>query len=288
MIVALDEAYHIASDLPDSTLQVVEYHETGRPGRPRIEFEPSFLSFALELRGPTDIARVFRCSPRTIRRRALELGLLRAGQEPFRVIESDGTAVRFHNGPQKRTRLSDISDDDLDTVISTILRDFPDFGRRMIDGRLRSQGLLVPRSRIRASFQRVRGRVSSFIRHRIVRREYRVAGVNSLWHHDGQHGEALAKYYDVVLQSILQGLAKYKLYVHGFIDGKTRYVTGLRVHNNNRASTIAVLFHEARSIHGTPRRLRGDHGTENIEVAEWVDVHNGLGSYLWGPYVIIF
>jgi transposase InsO family protein len=82
-----------------------------------------------------------------------------------------------------------------------------------------------------------------------------------------------------------EGLVKYKFVVHGFIDGKTRFITGLRVHDNNRASTVARLFHEARALHGTPRRVRGDHGTENMRVAEWVDENHGLGSYLWGPQV---
>jgi len=288
MIVALDEACHFASDLSDSALSVMEYCATGGAGRPRIEFDPTFLSFAVELRGPTDIANVFGCSARTVRRRALELNLLHPGRAPFSVaVGHGGATLRVHNGPQMHTRLSNISDDDLDAMISIILRDFPRFGRRMIDGRLRSQGIRVPRSRIRSSYVRIRGHIPSFVREPIARREYCVAGVNSLWHHDGQHGMKYCQCSPKVYISH-PGLVKYKIYVHGFIDGKTRYVTGVRAHNNNQASTVVKLFHEARSVHGTPRRVRGDHGTENIEVAEWVDCNNGLGSYLWGPYVIAF
>ena len=79
----------------------------------------------------------------------------------------------------------------MDVAISRILRDFPRLGRHMIDGRLRSQGIRVPRSRIRASRIRIRGRIPSFARQPLARREYHVAGVNSLWHHDGQHGERI-------------------------------------------------------------------------------------------------
>lgn len=57
------------------------------------------------------------------------------------------------------------------------------------------------------------------------------------------------------------------------------------MHNNNRAGTVLRLFHKARMVHGTPRRVRGDHGTENISVARWVDDHCGAGSYIWGRYV---
>src|ERR1700722_7192288 len=190
MVVALDGAYHFSSDSRDSTVSVMEYSGAGGAGRPRIEFDPTFLSFALEGRGPTDIAHVFGCSARTVRRRALELNILNPGQAPFSVVAgNNGDAVRIHNGPQRRTRISDISDNDLDAAISRILRDFPRFGRRLIDGRLLAQALRVPRSRIRSSYIRIRGHIPSFGRQPIARREYHVAGVNSLWHHDGQHGE---------------------------------------------------------------------------------------------------
>ena len=77
------------------------------------------------------------------------------------------------------------------------------------------------------------------------------------------------------------GLIRYKLVTHLFIDGKSRFITGARTHNNNRADTVLTLFHDARQ-HGNPRRVRGDHGTENMKVAEWMDTHFGVGSYIWG------
>lgn len=282
MLEALDSASQLASDPPDSTWTPVG-HGTGKMGRPLIEFDPIFLSFALQVRGPTDIAATFGCSARTVRRRALQYGILPHGDAPFENrIEDDGTITQVYQGPPRHTRLSNISDDELDVKIRTILRDFPKYGRRMIDGRLRSLSIRVPRERIRQSYQRVFGPPPSFIRQPIARRKYSVAGVNSLWHHDGQHG----KYFILICvfdSPVSRVLIKEKLVVHAFIDGKTRFVTGIRVHNNNRASTVVKLFHEARHRHGTPRRVRGDHGTENIRVAKWVDEHKGPGSYLWGP-----
>lgn len=42
-------------------------------------------------------------------------------------------------------------------------------------------------------------------------------------------------------------------------------------------------------MYGIPSRLRGDHGTENISVATWMEENRGIrrGSYIWGRYVII-
>jgi hypothetical protein len=66
-----------------------------------------------------------------------------------------------------------------------------------------------------------------------------------------------------------------------FVDGYSRFIVGARAHNNNRAMTVLDLFLEA-SQHGVPRRVRGDHGVENVELARWMDVHRGLGSYIFG------
>lgn len=72
--------------------------------------------------------------------------------------------------------------------------------------------------------------------------------------------------------------------IHGFIDGKTRFVVGLRAHSNNRARTVLKLFLDSMAVHGRPSRLRGDHGTENVLSAAWMEEHQGpnRGSYIWG------
>jgi hypothetical protein len=188
MVAALNRACQLASDLPDPSLSLASRHYAGTPGRPRFEFDPHFLEFALEVRGPKEIAEVFGCSPRTVRRRALEHQLLQHGQTPFQdVLQNDGTVVHVRHGVIRHTRMSDISDQQLDNVVRQILRDFPDFGRRMIDGRLRAQGVRVSRARIIASYGRVHGPPAAFSRRRITRRPYWVGGVNSIWHHDGHH-----------------------------------------------------------------------------------------------------
>lgn len=72
--------------------------------------------------------------------------------------------------------------------------------------------------------------------------------------------------------------------MHGFIDGLSRLVTGLRASNNNRAETVLWLFEDAVETHGLPSRLRGDHGTENVLVAQAMISARGShrASYIWG------
>jgi hypothetical protein len=47
---------------------------------------------------------------------------------------------------------------------------------------------------------------------------------------------------------------------------------------------VADLFHSARQVHGTPSRVRGDHGVENLDVAAFMESNYGIerGSYIWG------
>ncbi|KAJ8074675.1 hypothetical protein PM082_022253 [Marasmius tenuissimus] len=146
--------------------------------------------------------------------------------------------------------MTDISDSDLDEALHNIITAFPSFGRRLIQGQLKFMGIHVPR--------------------RITRRIYTVPGPNSLWHHDGQHG-----------------LIKYKIVIHAFIDGFSRFVTGIHAHNNNRADTVLDLFVDAVNVHGCPSRARGDHGTENVMVAEFMETAKGQGrsSYIFGKSV---
>lgn len=71
---------------------------------------------------------------------------------------------------------------------------------------------------------------------------------------------------------------------HAFIDGKSRLVTGVRVSNNNRADTVLDVFTVAVRRHGWPSRMRGDHGVENLQVAQKMEDVKGVGrgSYIWG------
>src|ERR1700761_6249124 len=79
-------------------------------------------------------------------------------------------------------------------------------------------------------------------------------------------------------------LIRWKIVIHCFIDGFSRLVTGVHAVGNNRAETVLHLFMHVIANHGLPSRVRGDHGTENLRVAEYMEVARGVGrgSYIWG------
>lgn len=190
MIHALATATIQSDDPPPRQAITVTHQEaTGRRGRPRIEIDYDFLSFGLQLRGPTGLAPVAGVAPRTIRRRALDYALV----EPAAPVYTEsldavtGDIIRIYmsstSGP-----VSAITDDELDQLMHHILEIFPTFGRRMIAGHLRQLGHRVPTLRIRESYNRVHGPPVSYSNTATGRQPYRVAGPNSLSHHDGQHG----------------------------------------------------------------------------------------------------
>ena len=87
------------------------------------------------------------------------------------------------------------------------------------------------------------------------------------------------------ITEFLPGLIRYGIVIHGFIDGYSRLITGLRASNNNRGETVLSLFLDAAHDYGVPNRLRGDHGVENLQVAAWMEVNVGMEGgrpYIWG------
>lgn len=188
MIRDLDEGCTRSLDpLPEGESLLVSYTTHAGPGRPRIDFDPDILACALELRGTHQLAGVLECSSRTIRRRALELGLRPPGRPVFTVQETaDGEVARVYQPPARQ--FSQISHDDLVGIVSEALVIFPYFGNKLMDGYLKSLGYHIPRDAIRSALQEVRGAPAVFGARPIHRVKYRVPGPNSLWHHDGQHG----------------------------------------------------------------------------------------------------
>lgn len=176
-------------DPPEApTPQVAWLSYSTRRGRPRVVIDPRWLAMALELRGPGGIAPTISTSSKTVRRRALELGLVQPGEPVIQnITQPDGSVERVHTSTS--APVSTLSDDDLDAMIYSVLEIFPTFGRRMINGYLRSQGHRVPMDRIRSSYLRVHGAPGAFGDRQIARKEYKVPGPLSLAHMDGQHGE---------------------------------------------------------------------------------------------------
>lgn len=168
---------------------------------------------------------------------------------------------------------SSISNAELDTLVEEITQLHPRCGEKTICGRLRSNGIRIQRQRIRDSLHRVDpSGIQQRKRHVLHRRIYRVKSANALWHLDGYHK-----------------LIRWKMVIHGAIDGYSRLITFLRVSNNNRADTVLSAFISATEIHGLPSRIRTDKGGENVHVAQYMLMHPdrgpGRGSVISGRSV---
>ena len=169
----------------------------------------------------------------------------------------------------RRTKFCNLSDEELDATICEIKAEHPHVGEVMLNGHLRARNIVVQRRRLRDSVQRVDGAgVESRRTTTIQRRVYTVPCPNYIWHIDGNHK-----------------LIRWKLVVHGAMDGYSRMLTFLQYSNNNRAETVMNHFSSAISKHGRPLHIRTDHGGENVQVWEDMSMHRGEHSVLTGSSV---
>lgn len=118
---------------------------------------------------------------------------------------------------------ANLTDSQVDDMLRNVLKDFPASGEVMLAGHLKASGIILKRQRLRHSIHRIRG--FQLVAARIQRRVYNVPGPNYLWHADGNHK-----------------LIRYRLVIHGAIDGFSRLVTFLKCSDNNRADTVHELF----------------------------------------------
>ena len=105
----------------------------------------------------TEVAKLFGISRMTLYSRRVELGLIE--------------------------NYSCISDGDLAEAVSSIKRNMPNVGERMVQGILHSHGVRIQRWRIRDAIHEV-DPINTPLRWkpRIQRRPYSVGGSNALWH----------------------------------------------------------------------------------------------------------
>ena len=113
--------------------------------------------------------------------------------------------MKSHSIERKYAQLSNT---ELDGVITQFKSKHPESGLRYAMGFLRQRGLRVQYSRVKLSLRRV-DRLGQVLRDRRVkrRRRYHVKRPNALWHIDGHHK-----------------LIRWGIVIHGFIDGFCRTV----------------------------------------------------------------
>ena len=164
---------------------------------------------------------------------------------------------------------SNIPGTDLDNLVRDELNAFPQTGKTNVMAGLRQRAIDVQRWRVREAIVRL-----DPINHanrwgqRIVRRPYSVPHPNFLWHMDSN-----------------LKLRHWRMCIHGCIDGFSRCIIYLDVHNNNRASTVLTSFQRSTNEWGVPSRVRADNGGENVAVRDFMVFFRGenRGSFLTGP-----
>lgn len=220
----------------------------GAPGRPNYLISCDQLKFLLNLQFTVpEIGHLLGVSPRTIARRLASFNL------------------------SVRSRYNHISDNQLDTLIATEQCQHPTYGYRMMRSFLSTRGIHIQEWRIRQSMRRVDPLGVAYRWARSIhRRRYKVPCPNSLWHIDSYHA-----------------LIRWKLIIHGGVDGFSRLIVYLKCSQNNRSETVLGSFLHACSTLGVPSRVRSDRGGENVLVALFMVMYRGVsrGSHITGTSV---
>ena len=155
-------------DLLDTNISFhAELVPTGRRVRPRFLISIEQLEFLLDMRFTSgEIALMFGVSESTVKRR---------------IREYDSFV---------RKRYSDISEENLDSIVGQLMIQFPNCGYKRMTGLLLDAGHRIQQQRIRDCMRRVNPE-GVFLRalelQAVRQRKYQVSGPLALWHVDGNH-----------------------------------------------------------------------------------------------------
>ena len=157
----------LSSHSPNSSAHVAEKLFTGNRGKPKYVVPQEQVEFLIEGHfSVPEISKLLGVSPRTVERRMSEYELSIQGSY-------DG-----------------MNDNELDDIVTRILKDFPNTGYKRMTGLLLARGIRLQQSRIRSAMQRVNpeGYVLRSLELNVLhRRKYQVYGPLALWHIDGNH-----------------------------------------------------------------------------------------------------
>ncbi|KAF7326242.1 Integrase catalytic domain-containing protein [Mycena kentingensis (nom. inval.)] len=231
---------------PPPVRTAIQTEHTGRRGRPRYQLDLPRIHQLHDLGASyDDIAKAMGVGRATIYNHFAEAGV-----------------------PTARLAYTEIEDEKLDELVAEISLNHPFVGSKIIGGHLEGRGIHLPLRRVQDSLRRV-DEIGVLVRWagNLKRRVYKVRGSNALWHHDGN-----------------EKLRRWGFYVHGCVDGYSRFIVYLAVASNKRKATVAELFKGAVTRMGWPSRVRGDYGTENNEVERLIIAHWGAAhkAYLRG------
>ncbi|XP_019622600.1 PREDICTED: uncharacterized protein LOC109468721 isoform X2 [Branchiostoma belcheri] len=240
-----------------SQQRIPEVQATG--GRPRFIIDPGELTESFQAGVAFHVAaRIQGVSDSTLYRRRRELGLL------------------------QRERYTNISDEDLDTRMRSILENDSNCGRNLAMGALRSDGVVVPTRRVSESLQRVGGPMIAARWQRPVERQpYRAHCPGWIVHCDTHHklnGHPRRNGRTAVCWGIT---------IQGGVDGYSKTCTFLSATGSNTAAFMMRAFLRGCREYGIPSRIRTDDGGENSEIGRFMVELRGHGhnAHLTGPSV---
>lgn len=165
-----------------------------------------------------------------------------------------------------------LTDEEVNEIIANFIITNKDQGDRMARSHIRSMNLYCTKEQIRSAFilldpeRRAARRLGNFTL--IPRQQYFSKGPLHVWHMDGNHK---------------LNISKFRIIIHGAIDGHSRALIFLTCSNNNSSKQVLNSFvkgvHANNLINGKlPYTIRFDKGLENVLVADLMICLRGEGN----------